>query len=202
MELLLCCAVLAIMASMLLPAYRRALAQSLTLRCRNHLHQLGLATDLYSEDNCGVLPHKDDGDTKPPHHIRWNNVLDVEPYNVPPYEGGHKSRDGYDLKMNSRIEDYKGSKSYYSPVFRHVDSVRQPEITPLYFDGRVDTKYHRERPFGFFNAVDPRHDGEAMILFMDYGARPIWGVPDLDGGWKDAGELTWDPDAELNDQLP
>lgn len=52
-ELLVVVAVIAILAALLLPALTRSRATAQRIRCVSNLHQLGLATQLYWEDNDG-----------------------------------------------------------------------------------------------------------------------------------------------------
>src|SRR5690348_258643 len=50
-ELLVVIAVIAILAAMLLPALSKAKAQAQSAACKNHLHQMGLAVNMYVSDN-------------------------------------------------------------------------------------------------------------------------------------------------------
>src|SRR5579859_1731303 len=49
-ELLVVIAMFAILAAMLLPALSRAKAQAQSTACKNHLHQMGLALNMYVDD--------------------------------------------------------------------------------------------------------------------------------------------------------
>ena len=55
-ELLVTIAVIAILASLSLPALKMAKGKANSTRCLNNLRQLGVATRLYSDDNEGRLP--------------------------------------------------------------------------------------------------------------------------------------------------
>jgi prepilin-type N-terminal cleavage/methylation domain-containing protein len=55
-ELLVVIAIIAILAAMLLPALARAKESAFRIRCTNNLHQLSVASMLYSGDNDGQLP--------------------------------------------------------------------------------------------------------------------------------------------------
>lgn len=55
-ELLVVIAIIAILAAMLLPALGRARESAKRSACVNHLHQLGLATFMYGQDNAEHLP--------------------------------------------------------------------------------------------------------------------------------------------------
>src|SRR5947209_1116923 len=52
-ELLVVIAIIGIMAAMLLPSLTRSKAAAQRIQCANNLHQLGLATQMYWDDNAG-----------------------------------------------------------------------------------------------------------------------------------------------------
>jgi prepilin-type N-terminal cleavage/methylation domain-containing protein/prepilin-type processing-associated H-X9-DG protein len=54
-EILVVIAIVAILAALLLPALSSAKAKTRRIACANHLHQLGLAAQMYSADNDGKL---------------------------------------------------------------------------------------------------------------------------------------------------
>jgi prepilin-type N-terminal cleavage/methylation domain-containing protein len=55
-EVLVVIAILAILASLLLPAVSRAKRTALSAACISNLHQIGLALDMYVQDNNDLLP--------------------------------------------------------------------------------------------------------------------------------------------------
>src|SRR6266567_2070582 len=55
-ELLVVVAIIAILASLLLPALARAKAKAYDVKCKSNLHQLGLALQLYVEDFQAYCP--------------------------------------------------------------------------------------------------------------------------------------------------
>jgi prepilin-type N-terminal cleavage/methylation domain-containing protein/prepilin-type processing-associated H-X9-DG protein len=97
-ELLVVIAIIAIPASMLLPALSRAKAQGQSTSCKNHLHQLGMATQMYVDDT-KFYPYLD-VDVGFPLFKKWPDAL--QPYyrldwtnrnfHCPAYQGGVSGR--------------------------------------------------------------------------------------------------------------
>src|SRR5258708_3270032 len=56
-ELLVVIAIIAILAVMLLPALSRAREKAQTAKCMNNLRQIGVAEQMYKDDNQGVYTH-------------------------------------------------------------------------------------------------------------------------------------------------
>jgi len=100
-ELLVVIAVIAILAAMLLPALARSKAQARSTACKNHLHEMGMALEMYAEDSkvypygqCYVdygeiAPYATDGSLhwyetlQPNYQLNWTNPA----YHCPAYSG-------------------------------------------------------------------------------------------------------------------
>jgi prepilin-type N-terminal cleavage/methylation domain-containing protein len=64
-ELLVVIAIIAILAAMILPVLSKAKATSVRIACLDNLKQLGLASQLYVDDNHGFFPPRSDADRWP-----------------------------------------------------------------------------------------------------------------------------------------
>ncbi len=69
-ELLVVIAIIAILASMLLPALSKAKERALTAQCGNQLRQLGLAMQMYGDEENGLLPQANGV-------VAWTNTAPV-----------------------------------------------------------------------------------------------------------------------------
>ena len=56
-ELLVVIAIIGILAALLLPSLSRAKARAHSASCKNHLHQMGLALQMYVQENDGRYPY-------------------------------------------------------------------------------------------------------------------------------------------------
>jgi len=57
MELLVVIAIIGVLAALLLPALSRAKSSARTASCKNHLHQTGLALQMYAHDGQDKYPY-------------------------------------------------------------------------------------------------------------------------------------------------
>lgn len=76
-ELLVVIAIIAILASLLVPALGRAKEKSQAMTCLNNLHQLGLSTVLYAQDNNGSLPSRQDTSRWPTQLLKYYQNLTI-----------------------------------------------------------------------------------------------------------------------------
>jgi hypothetical protein len=179
------------------------------VECKLALGDLGVATAFYALNNDNFLPHEDAGSSKPPKDMCWYQVLD--PYiqrrpiawakQDPTLRDLHQddiTHAGFSYKMNSRLEEYKGEKSYYSDSFRHLSSISDPSQTMLYFDGDV-SEHHINKPYGMYNQVVNRHRDQANLLFIDQHVDSSSGGFESEN-WSGPGGYLWDPDVSLDQQ--
>lgn len=97
-ELLVVVAIIALLISMLLPALRKAKEQARETVCKSNLRQIGLAANLYAEENRGFIPRGAGGSGDPKDRIWFVMFL--------PYLGGA-------VEQN----DYRNVKIYRCPSF-------------------------------------------------------------------------------------
>jgi prepilin-type N-terminal cleavage/methylation domain-containing protein len=140
-ELLVVIAIIAILAAMLLPALGRSKAEALSAVCKNHLHQMGLALEMYADDT-GVYPYDayyvDDPARRvgwhdaliPYYQLAWTNLA----YHCPSYSGL--------ISWGDQAND-EGSYSYNLWGASDDDSVGNPSVVAYYGLG-VD--YEAVRP--------------------------------------------------------
>jgi prepilin-type N-terminal cleavage/methylation domain-containing protein/prepilin-type processing-associated H-X9-DG protein len=86
-ELLMVIAIISILAAMLLPVLSRAKAKAYRIKCASNLHQIGLALQMYVQDNTGKYPHYSYPHWQyslfPYYPFRWTNAN----FHCPGYKG-------------------------------------------------------------------------------------------------------------------
>ncbi|GEM_PF-2708727 len=205
-ELLIVILLINILLTLFIPILDKVKQKTYTVQCTYTLKGLGTACYAYALNYAGMLPHEDNGSGgMEPFNSCWYDVL-------PAYINGDRNSKnsmkfcqesylGYDdlynsetkicysYKMNSRLEDFRGS-----PQFRRISSVKNPSSTVLFFDGRLDKKYYQYRAYGIFKAVFQRHYGKANILFMDGHVDTLFNENSVNNYWLDDNGLMWDPE--------
>jgi prepilin-type N-terminal cleavage/methylation domain-containing protein/prepilin-type processing-associated H-X9-DG protein len=212
-ELLVVAAVISILAAMVVPLLGNARAKARAAICANTMHQLGLALNMYADDNQDWLPCPEDeyGDAAcwyyaiNPYILRTKttaaqvdaaNRMDL--YKQDPVWTrftGDAATNGRSIKMNRKLLGRKGAWNITSnvtnavPSFRHRNEIVRAATTPLLFDGVVETvaSINDWRRFdGWEPKVALRHSGGANILFVD-GHVILWkkGTPNATSpdGW-------------------
>ncbi len=96
-ELLVVISIIGILAAMLLSTLGRAKAQANSAYCENNLKQIGLATQMYVDDNVGYYPYCTD-----PNGLRWEQSL--RPYYPATWSNQVIQCPGY----NGRLADWPG----------------------------------------------------------------------------------------------
>ncbi len=152
-ELLVVVAIIALLIAILLPSLQKARDKARDSVCRSNLHQLGLATTYYAEDENGRLPYilgtDINGDGQPVNapFYQYHQLFDFWPYLkdleifICPNAHGENSVKIYEEPMYEWASYYTVFKS----DDRYVQAYRQgwwPNIDPADFPGRkVDVLY-------------------------------------------------------------
>jgi prepilin-type N-terminal cleavage/methylation domain-containing protein/prepilin-type processing-associated H-X9-DG protein len=109
-ELLVVIAIIGILAALLLPAFSRAKAQAYSTACKNHLHQMGLALELYVQDNNSKYPPVGIwfAMIEPYYPLRWTNPA----YHCPGYKGAISAVMGDHDPFGSYAYNCRGVRGY------------------------------------------------------------------------------------------
>lgn len=181
-ELVVVIAVIAILASLLLPAFSRAKAKARLAQCTSNLRQWGLAYQHYADDNQDYLPRRGQG-IKPLDQIDrpedWFNAL--PPYmKLPPYEqwftNGNRFRPGDRSPFICPVAIDRGS-NHFLPYGMNMNLCpwnlpKQTRIADVVQPSRVVTMADAPGPysatFPSANPYDPvgRHRKRVNLLFL------------------------------------
>jgi prepilin-type processing-associated H-X9-DG protein len=158
--------------------------------CMSNLRQLGMAAEMYVQNNRGFIPHEDAGSSKPPHGCAWYDVLTPylrcdEPDEVKQCPAVEADPSWHTYKMNSLLETEE------APFYRLGSSRFECSMVFL-FDGRVDSSGVRYQVKGTWNSAASRHMGSTTLLFLDGHVSSYASVRDA-SGWLGPGPFFWDP---------
>ncbi len=171
-ELLVVIAIIAILAGLLLPTLSRAKAKAITVQCANNVKEIGLAMQLYGDDNGALLPAAHTvvpwNSTNP---APWLQVLSPYYANTNVFTCPAMSQfwhSPYSYFMGSHVV-WMESKAYLS---LELNNIKQPSLyvesgdVNMHFDPTdADPDNYSDDPL--FSYSEPMHNGQVNVLFAD-----------------------------------
>lgn len=178
-ELLVVVAIIAILASLLLPALNIARGKALQTSCVNNLKQAGMLFHMYAEDNEGqIMPYWNPGSATggwAQGSLAWYQMF--RPYNITfigyytrnNREGINCPTRGYPSDLSYAYTYGYNQQLYNKPDGRYIDRVLDPDVTSLIADcdsGIISPMDFVVR-FGA-RTLAPRHPNlQGNVVFVD-----------------------------------
>lgn len=189
-ELLVVIAIIGILASMLLPALKKAREKSQQIACANNLKQIMSSVILYCSDYDGYYPLARDatqdmnwfdkiasyiGKEDPANSGRMLNRAFIKGTVVScPVRTEYSSPDGHvssDYTVNQDVYGYINSSGTLTNRQLKISQVKKNSRTLSFIDARYTQptieKIERTDPGYLYTGVDYRHSGGANIIFLD-----------------------------------
>lgn len=194
-ELLVCMAIISILAALLIKGVPEAMKKTQSAQCLNNLRQLGVATMLYANENNGEIPYalyyneiQTTFATKLAPYLGVSLPLNADkpkaPYNCPACSYSTYSMSRTHFGKNYFINSAKDSDTNPLRINFRFAQIEQPSIYYYLADsvpgaGPSYTSAMREignvkstSPNSMYN-IEARHSGHANILFMDMHAESV-----------------------------
>jgi prepilin-type N-terminal cleavage/methylation domain-containing protein/prepilin-type processing-associated H-X9-DG protein len=178
-ELLVVIAIIAILASLLLPALRRAREIAKTSGCLNNIRQIGVAFGNYASDYDGLMltPYTNDPagnwymhDTIAQDYFNKDRARNCKVYQCPS-ESKAADTVGTHYGINAYLYRDYGSGWLQSPM-QKLGTLRNPSRSSMLVENYEHSmfEFYKDDPESYSNTIAFRHDGKANVFFNDFHA--------------------------------